>query len=218
MLYCFFTGFNVKLHDVTLNVDSDLIGASPQFTLTCTSIKGPAATVTWTRDSTTVTEGNETVLNNPVTAQYTHTLTVTGRQPGLYKCVVRSNKPSTKSKSFIIQGIPLVVHTWQYHCHSMVSFTVASAPSNLKLVIRNNYTRILLTWTPPSPLGDTTGYRISFTGGSSGSVIVSGGSTDNFTLTRLRSGEMYHISIVGTSEHFFSKSVPWDPVVLTGRI
>ena len=86
----------------------------------------------------------------------------------------------------------------------------------MKLMIRNDSTSILLTWTPPSPLGDTTGYRISFTGGSSGSVNVSGGSTDNFTLTRLRSGEMYNISIVGTSEHFFSESVTWDPVVLTG--
>ena len=84
-------------------------------------------------------------------------------------------------------------------------------------MIRNDSTSILLTWTPPNPLGDTTGYRISFTGGSSGSVNVSGGSTDNFTLTRLRSGEMYNISIVGTSEHFFSESVAWDPVVLTGN-
>ena len=50
-------------------------GASPQFTLTCISTGGPATTVTWTRDSTTVTEGTETVLDDPVTAQYTHTLT-----------------------------------------------------------------------------------------------------------------------------------------------
>ena len=93
--------------------------------------------------------------------------------------------------------------------------SAASAPSNLKLVIKNDSPNsILLTWTPPSPLGDTTGYRISFTGGSSGSVNVSGGSTDHFTLTRLRSGEMYNISIVGTSEHFFSESVAWDPVML----
>ena len=84
-------------------------------------------------------------------------------------------------------------------------------------MIRNDSTSVLLTWTPPSPLGDTTGYRISFTGGSSGSVNVSGGSTDNFTLTRLRSGEMYNISIVGTSEHFFSESVAWNPVVLQGN-
>ena len=77
---------------------------------------------------------------------------------------------------------------------------------------------MLLTWTPPSPLGDTTGYRISFTGGSSGSVNVSGGSTDHFRLTRLRSGEMYNISIVGTSEHFFSESVAWDTLMIPGLL
>ena len=77
-------------------------GASPQFTLTCISTGGPATTVTWTRDSTTVTEGTETVLDDPVTAQYTHTLTVTGRLPGLYTCTVENNKPSCDSAT--LQG------------------------------------------------------------------------------------------------------------------
>ena len=45
-----------------------------QFTLTCTSTGGPATTVTWTRPNSIVTEGTETVLDGPVTAQYTHTL------------------------------------------------------------------------------------------------------------------------------------------------
>ena len=84
---------------VTLTVDSDLNGASPQFTLTCISTGGPATTVTWTRDSTTVTEGTETVLNDPVTAQYTHTLTVTGKDEGLYRCTVENNKPSSTPDS-----------------------------------------------------------------------------------------------------------------------
>ena len=65
---------DISLPDgMTLTVDSDLNGASPQFTLTCVSAGGPATTVTWTRDSVTVTEGTETVLDDPVTAQYTHT-------------------------------------------------------------------------------------------------------------------------------------------------
>ena len=91
---------------VTLTVDSDLNGASPQFTLTCISTGGPATTVTWTRDSTTVTEGTETVLDDPVTAQYTHTLTVTGRLPGLgdYRCTVANNKPSDDFETFTVQG------------------------------------------------------------------------------------------------------------------
>ena len=91
--------------DVTLTVDSDLNGASPQFTLTCISTGGPATTVTWTRDSVTVTEGTETVLDDPETAQYTHTLTVTGSLGGLYTCTVANNKPSNDSANFTVQGI-----------------------------------------------------------------------------------------------------------------
>ena len=84
--------------------DSDLNGESPQFTLTCTSTGGPATTVTWTRDSETVS-GGMTVLDDPVTAQYTHTLTVTGRLGGQYQCTVANNRPSQDSASFNVQGM-----------------------------------------------------------------------------------------------------------------
>ena len=86
---------------VTLTVNSDLNG---QFTLTCISTGGPATTVTWTRDSDLVTNGTITVLNSTVTAQYTHTLTVTGRLPGVYTCTV-ANSPSHDSASLSVQGI-----------------------------------------------------------------------------------------------------------------
>ena len=71
-------------------------------TLTCISTGGPATTVIWTRDSTTVTEGTETVLNDPVTAQYTHTLNVT--VAGEYACTVANNKPSAASASITVPG------------------------------------------------------------------------------------------------------------------
>ena len=87
---------------VMLNVVSDLNGDSPQFTLTCISTGGPATTVTWTRDSVTVTEGTQTVLDDPVTARYTHTLTVTGRLTGLYTCTVANNKPSDASANITV--------------------------------------------------------------------------------------------------------------------
>ena len=86
-------------------VDSDLNGPSPQFTLTCISTCGPATNVTWTKDSVIVTEGNETVLDNRVTSQYIHTLTVTGRLEGLYICTVANNKPSNASVQLTVQGI-----------------------------------------------------------------------------------------------------------------
>ena len=90
---------------MTFTGDSDLNGVSPQFTLTCISTGGPATTVTWTRDSESVTEGTETVLDDPVTAQYNHTLTVIGRLGGLYTCTVANDKPSEHSSSFTVLGI-----------------------------------------------------------------------------------------------------------------
>ena len=90
---------------MTLTVDSDLNGPSPQFTLTCISAGGPATTVTWTRDSdTAMGEFNSTTLDNATTAQYTHTLTVTGRLGGLYQCSVENIKPSVALESFTVQG------------------------------------------------------------------------------------------------------------------
>ena len=71
------------------------------FTLTCISTGGPATTVTWTRDSTTVTQGAQTVLNDRVTAQYTHTLT--DRAAGLYTCLI-ANSVSNVSAKLSVQG------------------------------------------------------------------------------------------------------------------
>ena len=90
---------------MTFTLDSDLNEASPQFTLTCISTGGPATTVTWTRDSVTVTEETETVLDNRETSQYTHTLTVTGRLGGDYTCNVSNNKPSDDSANYTVEGI-----------------------------------------------------------------------------------------------------------------
>ena len=87
-----------------LTVDSDLNGASPQFTLTCTSTGGPATTVTWTRDSEKVSGERVTVLEDAVTAQYTHTLTVTGKMGGVYQCTVANEKPSSDSAQHVVQG------------------------------------------------------------------------------------------------------------------
>ena len=88
---------------VTLTVKPDGNGDSPQFIFTCISIGGPVTTVTWTRDSETVS-GGMTVLDNAVTAQYTHTLTVTGRLEGKYQCTVANNKPSNATATYIFKS------------------------------------------------------------------------------------------------------------------
>ena len=96
--------------------------------------------------------------------------------------------------------------------------TVAFPPTNLTYEVQSDFTSILLMWVPPSPLGDTTGYRISYNaaGGSSNSVDISDGTTSKYTLSDLEKGKDYNISIVGTSDHFFSMSVAWNLITLKG--
>ena len=73
-------------------------------------------------------------------------------------------------------------------------------------------TSIRVSWTPSS---GANGYTISYTGGgSSDSVTVSGGSTDNYLLTGLVMEASYTISIIATSQHFFSGSVGFPTVTL----
>ena len=92
----------------------------------------------------------------------------------------------------------------------MLSTADASPPSGA-MAVQDGPTSIRVTWTPPSPLGDTTGYRISYTGGGGGSSKnedVDGGNTNSHTLMGLTNGETYTISIVGTA----SPGLPSDPV------
>ena len=112
LLITSFHAGNVTIN-MTLTMNSDLNGTTPN--LTCISTGGPPTTVTWTRDSITVTEGTETVLDDPVTAQYTHTLTVT--TGGEYTCTVSNNKPSSDSANITVSGmLPAYfpVHTQMY--------------------------------------------------------------------------------------------------------
>ena len=102
--YLFHSIGNVFISDsVQFIVDSHLNGENPQFTLTCISTGGPATTVTWTRDSEKIS-GGMTVLDNATTAQYTHTVTVTGRLGGQYVCTVSNDKPSQASASYTVKG------------------------------------------------------------------------------------------------------------------
>ena len=103
VLYLSSTG-HIQLSDgMNFSLDSD-----SQFTLTCISTGGPATTVTWTKYysysfSSIITEGAETVLDDPVTAQYTHTLTVTGRRTRRYACTV-ANDVSENSTELDVKG------------------------------------------------------------------------------------------------------------------
>ena len=101
--------------------------------------------------------------------------------------------------------------------HYFLSSPVASAPTGLNAV-QEDPTSIQVSWTPPTPLGNTTGYRIYYSGGSSGSEDVSGGSTHNYLLTGLQNGASYIISIVATSAaHLYSDPVEYPNVIRFGQ-
>ena len=204
-------------------LDSDLTAEPPEFTLTCISIEGPATSVVWTRDSTTViTEGTETVLNDQMAARYTHTLTVTGRLGGDYVCNVSNSISSILSRELNIKGVYTKPERKKnqkemfFNAGIYFSPIVASPPTNL-MVAQETGTSFRLTWTPPSPLGDTTGYTVlySATGSSSsgGSVEISGGSSDSLALTGLTSGVNYTVSLIARSQHIPSAAVtaPVEP-------
>ena len=94
-----FSGHLTLPGNMTFTLDTE-----NSFTLTCISTGGPATTVSWTRDSTTVTtEGTETVLNDGVMAKFTHTLLVTDRRAGHYRCAI-ANKFSSVSAELTVQG------------------------------------------------------------------------------------------------------------------
>ena len=89
---------------------------------------------------------------------------------------------------------------------------VASPPTDLTAV-QTGPTSIDVSWTPPTPLGDTTGYIIYYTNDDSGSVNVT---IDNstHTLTGLQNGDTYNISIIATSQHLPSDTVDGNSVIL----
>ena len=89
---------------IGFTLDSELTATEPQFTLTCISTGGPATTVTWTRNSEEAEGEAETVLINSTTAEYIHTLTVTGRLPGVYMCIVSNSIPSNDATESIFKG------------------------------------------------------------------------------------------------------------------
>ena len=99
-----------------------------------------------------------------------------------------------------------------YICYVLV----ASPPSDVT-AIQVGPTSINVSWTPPTPLGDTTGFIIYYTitdSSRSGSVNVTDGSTNEHTLTNLQNGDTYKISMIATSQHFSSNTVDGNSVML----
>ena len=97
------------------------------------------------------------------------------------------------------------------------SYTAVELPTDI-VVYQSVPNALQVSWTPPSPLGHATGYRIYYDGddGSSGTLDVIGGSSRNQTLRGLSSSVSYTLSIVTLSFHLPSAVVQYqEPIPIS---
>ena len=90
------------------------VNEEPEFVLTCRSEGGPATTVQWTRDSTTISDPSTVLrlVDRQQNTVYESRLTVTGRDLVDYSCTVSSNRvtyfgeagSSVSSEAFTVSG------------------------------------------------------------------------------------------------------------------
>ena len=192
----------------TLPPYSDLNGDSPQFTLTCISTGGPATTVTWIRGTVNITEGNETVLNDRETAQYTHTLNVTAA--GDYRCTV-SNTAFSNSTDITLEGILY----FRYECFNDLTYcTLGTSPPSDVTAVQEGPTSIRVSWTLVS---GATGYRVEYSVGEATGEESAGGSSTTLIITGLQNGLTYTISLVAISPDL-PTSAPITKQVTLGEI
>ena len=64
-----------------------------------------------------------------------------------------------------------------------------------------------VSWDPPSPPGNTVGYRVSYNLSTATDIDISDVSTTSTTLTGLENRNYYTISVVGLSEHLQSEVI-----------
>ena len=93
---------------------------------------------------------------------------------------------------------------------------VASVPTNL-IAVQEGPTAIQVSWSPPTPLGDINGYRIYYSGGTSGSEGVIDGPGNKHLLTGLQNGDSYAISLVATSKYYLPSENTTAVMVMLGE-
>ena len=103
-MYIIITGELIELKSVTFLLESNLNDSNVKFTLSFSTVGGPATYVTWTRNNNSALLLGSTVLVNASTAEYIHTLKVTGRIIGQYNSTAMNNKPSSVSVHLNVIG------------------------------------------------------------------------------------------------------------------
>ena len=198
-----------------------------EFTLTCTSTDGPVTTYAWSRDNIEVPEDADhtksRTLENRETAEYSLKLTVIGRLPGTYKCLVNTERPQdnqefSSSLSINIVGeLSMLANYADIIVHSIPP-SAASEPHGVT-AIQETPTTIRVLWAAPTSGAPPTGYRVYYSTESEDQFsheVMIGASGRGYLLTGLQSDLVYRISIMALSEHLPSPVIgPITPGVCT---
>ena len=184
-----------------------------EFTLTCTSIGVPATTYAWYRNNIEIPDNTDhdiksRTLTNCETAEYSLTLTVTGRFPGTYKCLVNTERPQdnqefSSSLSINVLGeLGMLANYADIIVHSLPP-SAASEPLGVT-TIQETPTTIRVLWSSPTSGALPTGYRVYYSTESEDQfshMVMISASVREYELTGLQSDLVYHISIMALSEH-----------------
>ena len=97
--------------------------------------------------------------------------------------------------------------------YNVISFClVANPPEDLTLT-QHGPMNITVSWTPPTPLNHTSGYRVYYKPSDSTSwqnITINDASITTVNVTGLTSGIYYNVSIASLSEHFPSETIQRD--------
>lgn len=85
------------------------------------------------------------------------------------------------------------------YVYTSTLFAAGDQPLNLS-AIQEGPTSLRIYWVKPV-IKRTIGYRIYYSGGSTGHVDIDDPQVDNYLLTGLKNNVTYHISIAGRSNH-----------------
>ena len=103
---------------IYFTLDSEANEDPPEFTLTCQSRGGPVTEVQWMRNGVRVEEDSnhmtsQIIVDTSINTVYNNTLRVRGRESGIYKCIVSSDRETSRhatSTSRRIQGMVIQVY------------------------------------------------------------------------------------------------------------
>ena len=176
--------------------------------------------MTWTSQTDhTLLPLESSVLVNAITAEYIHTLKVTGRKVGLYTSTVMNNKPSSVSTHLLVKGKK--AHSSIFYTSAVTqsdSFLIiiaeASPPTDVYVDASEDSNTVIVSWSVPSGGDSVIGYQLYYQ--HVNTVTIINISSHDHTAVFIEGNErVYSVSIQSLSEHLPSDLV--GPIIARGK-